>query len=315
MKIKYLQTLSGDNFNINALLEDEFRSEYLTIRNKFIKEKEVLKPKDTFQMVKSLFLFHNCFYINDNKGITQASQEDFTKKIIKYDDGFSQGYKDTFSNNSYSENMFKIIKGEFKLLFALPKEYYGERYLLLDKPSTNRETFFDNKGQLTEYCNLCFYTHGYRVGEFIARWDAILNHHVNGVDKEVSLPKKVELKKETKANVSNFKNKELVSLFEHTSKYKKVLDILVSKHKTDEITYLWIDLNNGHKKELASLIFHLQIKGYYKNNKKPSDNEVKEICQNTFGVDVGISTVNHSKATYFDFNYIPYASTLDNNDN
>lgn len=112
----------------------------------------------------------------------------------------------------------------------------------------------------------------------------------------------------------NIKVEHLVSLFEHTSKYKAIMGILENEEKIQNSNNFWRDLQNGHKTELASLIKHLQIKGYYKENKMPSENEIKAICKNTFGIDVGLSTIQHAKPTNFPFKYIPFATTLPSED-
>ena len=70
------------------------------------------------------------------------------------------------------------------MLYKFPDEYYNERYLLIDKPTRNRETYYDEKGRLTEYINFCFYDYGKSVGEYIAMWDALLNYCIeNGSSK------------------------------------------------------------------------------------------------------------------------------------
>jgi hypothetical protein len=100
-------------------------------------------------------------------------------------------------------------------------------------------------------------------------------------------------------------------LFESIAKYKKVMEILVSKKLIHSNTYIWKDEKNGNKGYLVALIKDLHGKKYYKDNTRPTIKQIKAICDNTFGWKVGIDTIKHTKATDFDFSFIPPASTLD----
>jgi hypothetical protein len=100
-------------------------------------------------------------------------------------------------------------------------------------------------------------------------------------------------------------------LFESIPKYKKVMEILVSKNLIHSNTYIWKDEVKGNKGSLAALIKDLHGKKYYKNNTRPTNKQIEAICKNSFGWCVGIDTIKHTKATDFNFSFIPPASTLD----
>lgn len=103
----------------------------------------------------------------------------------------------------------------------------------------------------------------------------------------------------------------LSAMFESQAKYKQIMEILVSREHIEPNTYIWIDFNNGYKGLIASLLKVLHGKKYFKNNQMPKPEEIKEICQNTFGVTIGIDTIKRAKTSSFDFSFIPISSTID----
>ena len=103
----------------------------------------------------------------------------------------------------------------------------------------------------------------------------------------------------------------LEHLFEHISKYKKVMEILVSRSLVEPTTYIWKDESKGNKAYLAAFIKDLHAKGFYKNNTRPTNEQIRQICKTSFGWDVGIDTVKHTKASDFDFTFIPMASIIE----
>ena len=102
----------------------------------------------------------------------------------------------------------------------------------------------------------------------------------------------------------------LAELFEHTSKYHKVMDLLVKQKKVTANTYKWKDLNNGYKSCLAFLVFDLQQKGYFKSSSMLNSDQKRTIIKNTFGADVSVSTIKHADCDSNEFAFIPTASAL-----
>jgi hypothetical protein len=100
-------------------------------------------------------------------------------------------------------------------------------------------------------------------------------------------------------------------LFDSIAKYKKVMEILVSKMLIHSHTYIWKDESKANKSYLAALIKDLHGKKYYKNDIKPTNEQIEAICKNSFGWSVGIDTIKRTKATDFDFSFIPLASTIE----
>ena len=96
-------------------------------------------------------------------------------------------------------------------------------------------------------------------------------------------------------------------LFEHISKYNEIMEILVSEKLIQPNTYIWIDEKKGNKALLVALIKDLHAKKYYKKNKRPTNEQIKKICRNSFGWEISIDTVKHAKATDFDLTFIPLA--------
>ncbi len=99
-------------------------------------------------------------------------------------------------------------------------------------------------------------------------------------------------------------------LFEHISKYNKIMEILVSKGLISQGTHLWKDEKNGNKAYLVAIIKNLRTKGYYKNNARLTNEQIVKICKKSFGWVVGIDTVKKTKTNSFKLDFIPLASTI-----
>ncbi|MBP7679069.1 MAG: hypothetical protein KA096_01435 [Bacteroidales bacterium] len=102
----------------------------------------------------------------------------------------------------------------------------------------------------------------------------------------------------------------LEQIFTDVSKYKYVMEILVKQKYIKANTYVWYDDHKGNKAFSACLIKHLHSQGYFKDNKRPSNEEIKMILKNSLGWEVGLDTIKRSKSTSFDFSFIPPASTI-----
>jgi len=102
----------------------------------------------------------------------------------------------------------------------------------------------------------------------------------------------------------------LSDVFESESRYNQIMEILVESKLCQPNTFTWIDEKKGNKILLIVLLKLLHIQGYYKYNKKLTDIQIKEISQNTFGIEIGIDHIKHTKFTNLLIKNIPLASTL-----
>jgi hypothetical protein len=135
---------------------------------------------------------------------------------------------------------------------------------------------------------------------------------IDFIDKELEEYKEVET--ETKA-LKTFKNDynenlTLLDLFESVSKYKYIMNLLVDKGYCQPNTYIWKDEMKGNKGLLAAIIKYLHKQGYYKNNKKPTNEQIILIAKKTFGWELKIDTVKRANPNNFDLSFIPQSSTI-----
>ncbi|MGP8216482.1 MAG: hypothetical protein ACLQQ4_13015 [Bacteroidia bacterium] len=106
-------------------------------------------------------------------------------------------------------------------------------------------------------------------------------------------------------------NKFLLSdIFSDEAKYKYIMNLLVDKGYCQKETFIWKDGKKGNKGLLAAIIKQLHPQGYYKDNKKPSNEQIQEIAKNTFGCEISISTIEKSNSTTYDVSFIPLAATI-----
>lgn len=100
----------------------------------------------------------------------------------------------------------------------------------------------------------------------------------------------------------------LSDFFESESSYSVIMNLFVEKGYCQEKTFIWKDDKNGSKGYLAAVIKHLHLQGYYKNNRCPTNEQIKEIAQNTFGQEIGIDTIKRASPDKFKIDYIPFAT-------
>lgn len=103
---------------------------------------------------------------------------------------------------------------------------------------------------------------------------------------------------------------QLIDIFDCEKKYRFIIDLLVTKGMLSSVTPLWIDEEKGSKGVLVALLKRLYVTGYYKENSKLTNKQIMDICWNTFGVDISIDHIKHTKSKDIIFNYIPHANTL-----
>ena len=107
---------------------------------------------------------------------------------------------------------------------------------------------------------------------------------------------------ETKAEQAN--PLKLSDIFDSLSKYKFVMNLLIEKQYCQPNTYIWKDEGAGNKGLLVAILKHLHAQGYYKDNKRPTNKQIKEIAQNTFGWEMSIDTIKKAKPTQFNVSFI-----------
>ncbi|WP_111627051.1 hypothetical protein [Larkinella arboricola] len=138
----------------------------------------------------------------------------------------------------------------------------------------------------------------YGYYQAISRFNELIQQNVSGR----SIP---SIKKKKPA----FANNALELYFEHTSKYKIVMELLVERKYCQAGTYIWIDTAPGFKSTVVILIKHLHAQGFFKNKKKPSNQEIVIVAQNTFGVQLSIDSVKKAQPSSSHFDFIKPAST------
>lgn len=102
----------------------------------------------------------------------------------------------------------------------------------------------------------------------------------------------------------------LSDYFESISKFNFIMNLLVEKQYCQPNTFIWKDENKGNKGFLVAILKQLHSQGYYKNNFRLTNEQIKEIALNSFGWDVSIDTIKKTKTIHFDVSFIPIASTL-----
>jgi hypothetical protein len=125
----------------------------------------------------------------------------------------------------------------------------------------------------------------------------------------VNLSKQIEFS-QPKIDTTKFPSLKLSDVFGDVIKYYSIMNLLVERCHCQEHTFLWKDEIGGNKGFLIAIIKDLHSKGYYRNNKKLTTEEIKTIAQNTFGLSISKDTIKHTKTVNFDLSFIPIASTL-----
>jgi hypothetical protein len=101
----------------------------------------------------------------------------------------------------------------------------------------------------------------------------------------------------------------LEQLFEFTSKYKKVMEILVSKELIYPNTYIRNE-KKCHKGFLCALLKDMKGKGYYKDEITVNYEICKEICKNTFKTKIESNKTFYTELAPNEKNIIPFATTM-----
>ena len=102
----------------------------------------------------------------------------------------------------------------------------------------------------------------------------------------------------------------LADVFESASRYNHIMGILVEQKKCQPESHIWIGNEKGDYSYLAAILKYLRAQGYYKINKITNE-QIKEICMNTFKWEISIHCIVRAKPEKFNLEIIPLASTLD----
>lgn len=257
-----------------------FLNMYFTVLNGFSLTKEVLQ--ECLMSIKG-----KTIVLNEEKIAV------FVENNLKF---VHQSYLDLKKDRTYFNNgIAKIIKNENTSLDALHSLRLQIASLVIENPSS---VDVKNLKMLSDVAI------EKRVYEDIIR-EKVVSHQKEETANQSSL--EIQDNKNEKQN-----HEKLGMFFESTAKYKAVMEILVNKKYIFPNTYIWLDESKSNKSFLASLLKNLHGKKFYKKNIRPSNKQICVICKNTFGIDVGIDTVKRAKSTDFNFNFIPYSSTLNN---
>jgi hypothetical protein len=108
--------------------------------------------------------------------------------------------------------------------------------------------------------------------------------------------------KDDKAKDNNDESLKL-SDFVTTENHKKIIDLLSGTYCQKD-TFIWIDKAKGNKSILAAIIKYLHPQGYYKENREPTNEQIKQIAKNTFSCKISIDTIKKAKPENHDLKFI-----------
>ena len=142
-----------------------------------------------------------------------------------------------------------------------------------------------------------------KEGEIMAGETLISDDYVTGKDSSIK-------KENSSVEISETKPLYLADAFESALKYYQIMKILVEQKKCQPESHIWIGTEKGDYSYLAAILKYLHSQGYYKN-KKLTNEQIKEICMNTFKWEISIDCIKKAKPENFDLKIIPLASILD----
>ncbi|HRZ75746.1 MAG TPA: hypothetical protein P5248_00145 [Bacteroidales bacterium] len=162
-----------------------------------------------------------------------------------------------------------------------PKDYFGTFGFFIDNPD-RIETTYTMKRDIV-------------LSDFLRQCERLLKHSDL-------------LSENDKLNSDSSERSEIVSfgqLFKNYDDYDYVMSLLARYEYVDENTKLWKDHTKGNKSFMVALMKHLHQKGYYRDDKLPSNSQIIAICESSFGWNVSIDTVKKTKPDSHDFSFIP----------
>lgn len=150
------------------------------------------------------------------------------------------------------------------------------------------------------------YVNQHKTGRTFETWEKplllIAQKFIFWLNKEMSNFKSTE--KNIKSNLR------LSDIFDNSLKYDYIMNLLVKNNYCQAKTFIWKDEGKGNKALLASILKYLHKQEYYKSNKQLTNDQIKEISLNTFGLELSIDTIKKAKIDQFDLRFIPLASTI-----
>jgi len=288
-----------------------------------------LKSNIEFLSIKETlaFLQHNRIEIGEAKpskgiGDNQLIQAQFVAATLyrEFMDYYIDWIKNELANFPSIVEPFLNRQKQWKLLYGdtfddtlvgqIPKSAYeifelNQRYDAMKDRMLSDEKIMKNKPKALELLNELKTLYERRNNNPHIE-ESYHKHHITNLDQIINSINFYTPKKQKEIEV----NKGLEMFFESISKYKYVMELLVSENHVHPNTYIWKDESNGNKSFLAALIKDLHGKNYYKLNIKPTNIETKGICQESFGRNISLDTIKKSHSKSFDFTFIPYASEI-----
>jgi hypothetical protein len=181
-------------------------------------------------------------------------------------------------DESKLEKIYKLIEHEKDELIEAYEKYSEAYFLLHDE----MEKIFNTLEQ-----NACKDSASVTVIDYN-------DSNENNETTQKLIDKVFASKGKPKKEIENVKPvSELKELFEYPEKYPKVMELFVGKY-IDKDTHHYIRTRAGHKREIVHLILLLHLKGYYEKQRRPTNKEIQQIAQNTFGVTIKNDTIKHN---------------------
>lgn len=212
--------------------------------------------------------------------------EDLDYLLKRYAEWFVKGFNDFEEKqiDSFLMNPNDTIEKAEKIVEFI----FDNKELYVDKPNT--------------YISLrdAGLFMGLREGSKYKAWSFILNRErlFEPIFKKFT---KTLNNKTEKDEPSSFRE-----LFQNVSDYKDIVKILGEKGYINPQSLVWIDENKGAKGLIGAIIKDLHSKGYF--TKKPTSNDIKIICENTFKCEIGLDTIKRSKPEKHNLNFIPHSN-------
>lgn len=125
------------------------------------------------------------------------------------------------------------------------------------------------------------------------------------LNKELKAAKSPEPKTESKEPNTKLK---LADITISENAYNSIIGLLIDKGHCQKDTLKWIDGGKGNKGLLIAILKDLRGKAYYKDGINPTNEDYKNIANNTFDWEVAIDTIKKAKPTKFPLNFIPVYS-------
>jgi len=232
-------------------------------------------------------------------------KEEFINYYKEFDiDIFKREYLD-YSEYEIKEFQSVIKKGKYNVWDIKNGKHFYHLKLESERDTPRHQTLL-----ITEKDEIQLELYFKKIIGFIESFTE--NHTIFNSKNTTQKIEKVKTKLQVVPHIQNKTVKiKLVSFFEYTSKYSKIMELLLEKKLVLAGNYYWIDTDKGSKTILVSLIKTLGAKGYFKKNNTPKNEEIKIICSETFGKSISIDTVKRAKIDSNFFSFIPLSTEIE----